>query len=72
MYQRLLWVNTSHFMFSLSVVLKELKHNNNKQQQQTNSVTNAQAKVCFLRAGVCRPCVETKLTASKKSATDSN
>ena len=23
-----------------------------------------------LRAGVCRPCVETKLTATKKSATD--
>ena len=25
-----------------------------------------------LRAGVCRPCVETELTASKKSATDGN
>ena len=29
---------------------------------------------CFrsFRAGVCRPCVETKLTATKKSATDGN
>ena len=25
-----------------------------------------------LRAGVCRPCVETELTATKKSATDGN
>ena len=26
----------------------------------------------FVRAGVCRPCVETKLTATEKSATDGN
>ena len=25
-----------------------------------------------VRAGVCRPCVETELTATKKSATDGN
>ena len=25
-----------------------------------------------VRAGICRPCVETKLTATKKSATDGN
>ena len=25
-----------------------------------------------LRVGVCRPCVETELTATKKSATDGN
>ena len=25
-----------------------------------------------LRAGVCRPCVETELTATKKSPTDGN
>ena len=27
---------------------------------------------CILRADVCRPCVEIKLTATKKSATDGN
>ena len=26
----------------------------------------------LVRAGVCRPCVETELTATKKSATDGN
>ena len=26
----------------------------------------------YIRAGVCRPCVETELTATKKSATDGN
>ena len=29
-------------------------------------------KVHILRAGVCRPCIESKLTATKKSATDGN
>ena len=28
--------------------------------------------IMTLKAGVCRPCVETKITATKKSATDGN
>ena len=28
--------------------------------------------LCYIRAGVRHPCVETKLTATKKSATDGN
>ena len=32
-------------------------------------LSHIESRVC-IRAGVCRPCVETKLTATEKSATD--
>ena len=32
----------------------------------------SQKTIHRIGAGVCRPCVETKLTATKKSATDGN
>ena len=34
--------------------------------------TNNHIMLGWLRAGVCRPCIETKLTATEKSAIDSD
>ena len=36
----------------------------------TSSIVQIETR--FLRAGICRPYVETELTATKKSATDGN
>ena len=39
---------------------------------QTGNLDNVMGISVNLRAGVCRPCVETELSATKKSVTDGN
>ena len=49
--------------------MNSINHINHwKHRKQLNYNLNS----CSIRAGVCHPCVETKLTATEKSATDSN